>query len=54
MIHGLPPDATNESHEDWVNRIHPEDREQTVKHFLDALAGRSEDYHRDIPHHPAE
>ena len=26
IIHGLPPDATNESHEEWVNRIHPEDR----------------------------
>ena len=44
IIHGLPPDATNESHEEWVNRIHPEDREQTVKHFLSALTGRSEDY----------
>src|SRR3981189_2879229 len=44
IIHGLPPDAANETHEDWVNRIHPEDREQTVKQFLDALAGRSEDY----------
>jgi len=44
VIHGLPPDATNETHEDWVNRIHPEDRERTVKYFLDALAGRSEDY----------
>ena len=44
IIHGLPPDATNESHEEWVNRIHPEDREQTVKHFLGALTGRSEDY----------
>ena len=44
VIHGLPPDATNETHEDWVNRIHPEDREQTVAQFLGALAGRSEDY----------
>ena len=44
VIHGLPPDATNETHEDWVNRIHPEDREQTVVQFLGALAGRSEDY----------
>ena len=44
MIHGLPPDAINESHEDWVQRIHPEDRERTVKQFLDALAGVSEDY----------
>ncbi len=44
IIHGLPPDAANEAHEDWVNRIHPEDRERTVKQFLDALAGRDEDY----------
>ncbi len=44
IIHGLPPDAANETHEDWVNRIHPEDRNQTVKQFLDALSGPSEDY----------
>jgi PAS domain S-box-containing protein len=44
MIHGLPPDAVNESHEDWVNRIHPEDREKTVQHFLDAIRGADEDY----------
>src|ERR1700744_2731942 len=39
VIHGLPPDAARESHEDWVNRIHPEDRERTVQHFLAALKG---------------
>ncbi|AMA58702.1 PAS domain-containing hybrid sensor histidine kinase/response regulator [Bradyrhizobium sp. CCGE-LA001] len=44
MIHGLPPEAADESHEDWVNRIHPEDRDATVRHFFDALAGTSEDY----------
>jgi PAS domain S-box-containing protein len=44
IIHGLPPDATNETHEDWVSRIHPADRETTVKQFLDALKGRQEDY----------
>src|ERR1700753_519864 len=44
IIHGLPPDAAHESHEDWVNRIHPEDRERTVQHFLDALKGPSKDY----------
>ncbi len=44
VIHGLPPDATNETHEDWVNRVHPDDRDHTVKQFLDALAGRDEDY----------
>ncbi|MBR0739205.1 PAS domain S-box protein [Bradyrhizobium liaoningense] len=44
MIHGLPPEAADESHEDWVNRIHPEDRDATVRHFFEALAGTSEDY----------
>src|SRR5436190_5947268 len=44
IIHGLAPEARNESHENWVNRIHPEDREQTLKHFLDALEGRDKEY----------
>ncbi|WP_454627303.1 PAS domain S-box protein [Bradyrhizobium cenepequi] len=44
IIHGLGPDAANETHEDWVNRIHPEDRERAIKHFFDALAGTSKDY----------
>jgi PAS domain S-box-containing protein len=44
IIHGLPPEAAEETHEDWVNRIHPDDRDATVKHFIDALAGSSEDY----------
>src|SRR3954468_12350792 len=44
IIHSLPPDAANETHEEWVERIHPSDRERTVKQFLDALAGRDEDY----------
>ena len=44
MLHGLPPEAADESHEDWINRIHPDDRDATVKHFIDALSGSSEDY----------
>jgi PAS domain S-box-containing protein len=44
ILHGLPPDAATETHEAWVNRIHPEDREATVKHFFDAIAGGDEDY----------
>ncbi len=44
MIHGLPPNAANELHEDWVNRIHPEDRETTVQNFLDAIKGTDADY----------
>ena len=44
LIHGLPPDAVNESHEDWLRRIHPADREATEKKFLDAVAGGVRDY----------
>ncbi len=44
IIHGLPPEAWNESHEDWVNRVHPDDREQALRHFLDALAGEAREY----------
>ena len=44
LIHGLPPDAVNESHEDWVRRIHPDDREATEKKFRDAVAGDVRDY----------
>ena len=44
LIHGLPPAAADESHEDWVQRIHPEDREATEKIFRDAVAGDVRDY----------
>lgn len=44
IIHGLTLDAVNETHEDWVKRIHPDDRERTVQHFLQALANLDEDY----------
>src|SRR5215831_4521192 len=43
IIHGLPAEAANETHED-VRRIHPEDRDRAVRQFLDAIAGRDEDY----------
>src|ERR1700733_1298066 len=44
QIHGLRPDAANESHEDWVRRIHPEDREATEQKFRDAVANNVRDY----------
>src|SRR3954453_15132126 len=44
LIHGLPPDAANETHEDWVARIHPDDREATEKKFRDAVATDVRDY----------
>jgi PAS domain S-box-containing protein len=44
LIHGLPPDAVNETHEDWVRRIHPDDREATEQKFRDAVASNVRDY----------
>src|ERR1700719_4767712 len=44
LIHGLPPNAAEESHEDWVQRVHPEDREATEQKFRDAVAGKLRDY----------
>ena len=44
LVHGLPSEAASETYEDWVRRIHPEDREQTVKTLFDTLKGQSEDY----------
>src|ERR1700710_73536 len=38
-IHGLPPEAAHETHEDWVRRIHPDDRCATERRFLDAVKG---------------
>jgi PAS domain S-box-containing protein len=44
LIHGLPPEAVNETHEDWVARVHPDDREATERKFRDAVAGQVRDY----------
>ncbi len=43
-IHGLEPTAANETHEDWVARLHPEDRTRTERQFLEAVAGTTTDY----------
>ncbi len=44
LVHGLAAEAANETYEDWASRIHPEDRERTLKHLFDTLKGESEDY----------
>ena len=44
IVHGLPPEAANETHEDWVRRIHPDDREATEKLFRDAVKSGVRDY----------
>lgn len=43
-VHGLPASAADESHEDWVARIHPLDRERVTGHFQKTLAGDALDY----------
>jgi PAS domain S-box-containing protein len=44
IVHGLPPEAVNETHDDWVRRIHPDDRAAVEQQFLDAVAGDLTDY----------
>jgi PAS domain S-box-containing protein len=44
LVHGLTVEAVNETYSDWVSRIHPDDRERTVKHLFGVLRGASEDY----------
>src|SRR4029079_4919031 len=44
LVHGLPPEAANETYEEWVSRIHPGDRERTVEYLFEVLKGESEDY----------
>ena len=40
LIHGLPPDAANETHEAWVQRVHPEDREAAETQIPRCRRGR--------------
>jgi PAS domain S-box-containing protein len=43
-LHGLPPGSEFETHEAWVRRIHPGDRERVVAHFHATVHGRGTDY----------
>ena len=43
-LHGLPADFVNDSHEQWVARVHPEDRERVERYFLDRVAGSDRHY----------
>jgi PAS domain S-box-containing protein len=43
-IHGLPPETTVDTHEDWARRIHPDDREATLRHFFDSINGSTTEY----------
>src|SRR6478672_7068718 len=44
LVHGLPPEAAHETYEDWIARIHPEDRQRTIRHLFDVLKSDREDY----------
>ena len=44
IIHGLPEEAANETHEDWVNRVHPDDRIKAEQDFIAAVNSKQEDY----------
>ncbi|QIG92635.1 hybrid sensor histidine kinase/response regulator [Bradyrhizobium sp. 6(2017)] len=44
LVHGLPPEEVNETYENWVARIHPEDRERTIQHLFGVLKAGGEDY----------
>src|SRR3954467_5267693 len=43
-IHGLTAASVNETHADWVRRLHPDDRKRAERQFLDIIAGNSERY----------
>jgi PAS domain S-box-containing protein len=43
-VHGLPAEAVHETHEDWLRRLHPDDREHTERQFVDAVHGDARDY----------
>jgi PAS domain S-box-containing protein len=43
-LHGLLPPTGEERHDDWVQRLHPEDRPQAEAAFLAALRGETDDY----------
>jgi PAS domain S-box-containing protein len=44
IIHGLPPEAADETHEDWLKRIHPDDRADAEQHYQEGIAGKAEGY----------
>lgn len=45
LLHGLPPESANETHDEWVQRIHPHERAMVETHFRETIAGTTRDYH---------
>ena len=54
LVHGLPPEAANETYENWVARIHPEDRERHGPATVRCPEERKRGLHGRLPDHPAE
>ncbi|WP_246799292.1 PAS domain-containing sensor histidine kinase [Bradyrhizobium sp. CCBAU 51753] len=44
LVHGLSDAHVNEAYEDWISRVHPEDRERTIEHLFSVLKSGGEDY----------
>lgn len=44
LVHGLPPDAVHDSHEDWLRRLHPDDRVNAERQFIEAVHGDGSEY----------
>lgn len=44
LLHGLLPDTDYETHEDWLSRVHPDDREQAVHALKSALSSTQNRY----------
>ena len=42
-VQGRLPEARIEAHADWVERLHPDDRERAMRHFLEAVADDAPD-----------
>jgi PAS domain S-box-containing protein len=40
-IHGLGPEAVNETHDDWAQRLHPDDRDRAEQQFFDVLSSQA-------------
>ncbi len=47
QVHGLPPSTREESLEDWLSRVHPEDRGRAEKYFHDTIAGADTTYRQE-------
>jgi PAS domain S-box-containing protein len=43
LVQGRELAPAQERHEDWVRRLHPEDRERAERHFLEAIADGASD-----------